>query len=269
MEFDLPDDLMGISAPEIGVGKLIESRVHVPFSGVSGDAIATALSAAASGLPNSSRNVGNFSDLDGISPTPSGATATAWRGIIHVNSQGEMNASVSRYYSASAEHWQYVTSVWWETHYLFSGMEYRDWYDLWTWSITVGESLFFTSRKCSQGPPNLQSNQREVGERCPPPLPNLSTYSPKYGKPRRYARRSNQMSKCCDCAAIADMLAQQNVAIKAMFDGQNIEIGESMTDQTKFLQDQMIALAPTGFDYQPIFNKIEDGVVDIWNGLNK
>jgi hypothetical protein len=77
------------------------------------------------------------------------------------------------------------------------------------------------------------------------------------------------MSKCCDCAAIADMLAQQNVAIKAMFDGQNIEIGESMTDQTKFLQDQMIALAPTGFDYQPIFNKIEDGVVDIWNGLNK
>jgi hypothetical protein len=80
--------------------------------------------------------------------------------------------------------------------------------------------------------------------------------------------RWEEMAGCCSCAAIADMIAQQSVQIKEMFDAQNLQIGETLTDQTKFLQEQMIAGIPDGFDYEPIFDKIDDGVNRIWNGLN-
>lgn len=165
----------------------------------------------------------------------------------------------------------------------------QDWYSyagiylLWgdyvrTWAQSKLTRIWYRlSRASCLDKDNPPSGSIVVDADCGKPLP--------YGSPggggdssgggsARYQRNKKrreliEMNGCCSCASIADMLAQQTANIKEMFDKQNIEIGETLTEQTQFLQDQIIATIPKGFDYQPIFNKIEDARNDIWNGLNK
>lgn len=80
---------------------------------------------------------------------------------------------------------------------------------------------------------------------------------------------SQQM--CCRCEIIADLLDRQTEQVKQLLESQNKEIGAGLTAQTEFLKEQMVALAPKGFDYKPIWSGQRDVVHDVinalWNGV--
>lgn len=128
-------------------------------------------------------------------------------------------------------------------------------------SITEAEIDFSTVRiYANQSGCELSLNDWLSGR--PPPPPEVSSGIKRKPKPRK------DCDMCgCDCATIADINEAYFKKHVDLLNQQNKYINDRLNLVTDFTRQQIIAASPTDIDYQPIFDKIDDGVIRIWNGL--
>jgi hypothetical protein len=258
---DLPEELGGFPAPTPGQRELWETGMEpknpVDVLEMPGEMANTLIrQALAQQSAQQSGQIGyvppNYSSLN-INPSKGG-----WKGD---------SGGMSRSSRMSVQHEILDGSGW----YNYVGLHrfYADFYSLWIWNIRSVDRVIFGLWECKDGEPSLQENEHELGKRCPDPLPRTNTFGGGGGGGGSTRRRGGgKRNMCgCDCETIADLLYAQSKQIKGMFEDQNKELGESFTEQTKFLQEQMVALAPKGFDYKPVLDGQQDVKHDIINAL--
>lgn len=124
----------------------------------------------------------------------------------------------------------------------------------------IPPTLSLYSMYSSMGVCELSFNDWLVSK--PPPPPEVIPGIKRKPKPRK------DCDMCgCDCATIADINEAYFKKHVDLLNQQNKYINERLNLVTDFTRQQIIAASPTDIDYKPIFDKIDDGVVRIWNGL--